>query len=100
MVPVPPVAVTVAEYACPTAAAGMLVEEKVRAGTVILMINDAVELPLVVSLTVTSRVNVPCAVGVPETVLPEAISPGGRPDMDQVGDRQAAPSQVAVNVQL
>jgi hypothetical protein len=42
----------------------------------------------------------PCAVGVPETVLPEAIKPGGSPEIDQVGDAQAAPPQVAVNVQL
>jgi hypothetical protein len=61
--------------------------------------NDAVELP-VASLTVTSRANVPCAVGVPETVLPEAIRPGGRPDMDQAGDAQDVPLQVAENVQL
>ena len=73
--------------------------EKTRAGTVILMINDSVVVP-VVSFTVTSRANMPDAVGVPETVLPEAISPGGRPDIDQVGDAQVVPLQVAENVQL
>jgi hypothetical protein len=77
----------------------MLVVEKVIAGTVILMVNDAVELP-VTSFTVTSRANDPCTVGVPETVLPEAVSPGGRPDMDQVGEEQVVPLQVAVNMQL
>jgi hypothetical protein len=76
----------------------MLVAEKMRAGTVILMINDADELPLT-SFTVTSRANEPCTVGVPETVLPEAISPGGRPDMDQAADAQDVPLQVAENVQ-
>ena len=73
--------------------------EKTTAGTVILIINDAVAVP-VVSFTVTSRANMPDAVGVPETVLPEAISPGGRPDIDQAGDAQAAPLQVAENEQL
>ena len=73
--------------------------EKTSAGTVIITINEAVAVP-VASLTVTSRANVPCAVGVPETVLPEAISPGGSPEIDQVGEAQAAPPQVAVNVQL
>ena len=63
------------------------------------MVNDAVELPLI-SFTVTSRANMPGEVGVPETLLPEAIRPGGVPDMDQVGDAQVVPLQVAENVQL
>jgi hypothetical protein len=69
---------------------------KVRAGTVIIMINDAVELPQVESLTLTLRANAPGAVGVPNILLPEAMRPGGRPDMDQVGEEQDVPLQVAV----
>ena len=48
----------------------------------------------------TSRANVPGEVGVPEIDLPEAIRPGGVPDIDQVGDAQVVPLQVAENVQL
>jgi hypothetical protein len=64
------------------------------------MINDVLELPQVASLTVTLIANVPGAVGVPKILLPEAISPGGRPDMDQAGEEQDVPLQVAEKVQL
>ena len=70
------------------------------AGTVMLMINVAVELPKVASLTVTSMENVPGAVGVPVIVLPDAERPGGRPEKDHDGDAHAVPLHVAENVQL
>ena len=77
----------------------MLVVENVSGGTVILMINDAVELPQVASVTVTLRADKPDAAGVPKIVPPEAIRPGGRlPDMDQVGEEHTVPLQVAKNV--
>lgn len=77
----------------------MLVVEKVSGGTVILIINDAVELPQVASVTVTLRADKPGVVGVPKIVPPEAIRPGGMlPDMDQVGEEQVVPLQVAENV--
>jgi len=74
----------------------------VIAGTVMLMINVAVELPKVASLTVTSMENVPGAVGVPVIVLPDpgAERPGGRPEKDHDGDAHAVPLHVAENVQL
>lgn len=77
----------------------MLVVENVSGGIVILIINDAVELPQVASLTVTLRADKPGVVGVPKIVPPEAIRPGGRlPDMDQIGEEQVVPLQVAKNV--
>jgi len=74
--------------------------EKVKGGTVILMITGNVgELPQVASVTVTLRADKPGVVGVPKIVPPEAIRPGGMlPDMDQVGEEQVVPLQVAENV--
>ena len=78
----------------------MLVEEKTSAGVVMMMINVAEELPHVASVTLTSIGKVPCIEGVPVIVLPEAINPGGVPDMDQTVEEQAVPLQVAEKLVL
>jgi hypothetical protein len=79
---------------------GMLVVEKVRTGAVMMMMKLAVELPQEGSATLTSTGNVPGVEGVPMMDLPEAINPGGVPDMDQAGAEQVVPLQVAEKLAL
>ena len=84
----------------PTVAMGMLVVEKVRPGVVMMIMKLAVELPQDTSLTLTSTGKVPGVEGVPTMVLPEAINPGGVPDMDQTGAEQVVPLQEAEKLVL
>jgi len=45
IVPTPPVATMLVEYACPTVAEDMLVVEKTRAGALIMIMNGFIVLP-------------------------------------------------------
>lgn len=100
MVPVPPVATTLPEYTWPDIPLDRLDEEKFKVGTVMMITYELVEVPQVASLTITSRLKVPCMVGMPEMVLPDAIKPGGSPEIDHMGAVQAVPLHVAVKLAL
>jgi len=78
----------------------MLVVEKVRAGTVIVMMNGVVVLPEG-SFTVTVIGYDPGVVGLPAIVLSEVNSPGGiLPEIDHTGAEQVVPLQVAEKLKL
>ena len=79
---------------------GILVVEKLRAGVVMMIMKLAVELPQEASVTLTSTGKVPGVEGVPTIDLPDAISPGGVPDMDHTGAEQTVPLQVAEKLVL
>jgi len=78
----------------------MLVVEKTRAGVVMMITKLAVELPQLASVTLTSTAKVPGVEGVPIMVLPEAINPGGVPDIDHTGAAHVVPLQVAEKLVL
>ena len=74
--------------------------EKVRAGVVMMIMKLAVDVPQEMSVTLTSTAKVPGVEGVPMIDLPEAINPGGVPDMDQAGAVQVVPLHVAEKLAL
>lgn len=79
-VPLPPVAVSVSEYAIPNSPFGSGEVVVIVGPEITVRLNDPEELPFRLSFTVTVKVNgLPAALGVPESApVLASVSPGGK----------------------